>query len=177
MARRSPTGRFPALRQGRRREMIWLIQGPFITSLNSSGVVLISQLNAGALALRPFTIIRSRGWLKVISDQTANTENQFMVYSHIVVKETAVDAGIASLPTPITEGNADFHVYEMLTSGIKVVSAASTFEGGFQRGYDSKAMRKVDIDEDIAIIGEAPASGISEGFTISDGGRVLIKLH
>ncbi len=177
MARRSPSGRFPALRQGRRREMVWIGGGPFITSLNSSGVALISSLNAAALAARPFTIVRARGWLKIISDQTANTENSFAVYGHIVAKETAVGAGIASLPTPVTEAFADFHVYEMLSSGIKVVSAVSTFEGGFQRGFDSKAMRKVQDDDDIAEVAEAPASGISEGMTLTSGFRILVKLH
>ncbi len=177
MARRSPTGRFPALRQGRRREMLWLPFGPFIISLNSSGVVLIATLNAAALLLRPFTIVRSRGWLKIISDQTANTENQFVVYGNIVVKETAAAIGITAVPTPITEAGADFHVFEMLSSGIKVVSAASTFEAGFQKAYDSKAMRKVGDDDDLISVAEAPASGISEGLTLTSGSRILLKLH
>ncbi len=177
MARRSPTGRFPALRQGRRRETVWIGLSPAITSLNSSGVVLIGSLNAAALAIRPFTIVRSRGWLKLISDQTANTENSWCSYGHIVVKETATAVGITAIPTPITEITAEFHVYEQISAGLKVVSAASTFEAGFQKEFDSKAMRKVDLNDDIAVVIEAPASGISEGMTLTDGGRVLVKLH
>ena len=177
MARRSPTGRFPALRQGRRREMLWIGFTPTTTAFTSSQAVLLGSSNAAALALRPFTIIRTRGWIKIESDQTANSELQWLTYGHIVVKFTAVSAGIASIPTPITEVNADFHVYESISSGVAVSSATSVFESGFQKGFDSKAMRKVDIDDDVVIVGETPATGISEGLSLTEGGRVLVKLH
>ena len=177
MARRSPTGRFPALRQGRRREMQWVSFAPQRTAFTSNQVTVLGVLNAAALAARPFTLIRTRGWLRIGTDQSANTEAQFCTYGHIVVKETATTAGVASIPTPITEATADWHVFEMITAGVLVSSATSVLEFGFQRGFDSKSMRKVGDDDDIAIVAEAPATGISEGFQLVDAGRVLIKLH
>ncbi len=165
MARRSPTGRFPALRQGRRREMVWIPFQPERTAFTSLQTTVLGTLNAAALALRPFTLIRSRGWLRIGSDQGATTEAQFCTYGHIVVKLTATVAGVASLPTPITESGADWHVFEMITAGVLVSSATSVLEFGFQRGFDSKAMRKVGDDDDIAIVAEAPATGISSEST------------
>ncbi len=177
MARRSPTGRFPALRQGRRREMIW-ISFPAATRTVALGTAILHRvLSTTALGLRPFTIVRDRGWLKVRSDQAANTEQQWLAYAKIVVKETATTAGTGSLPSPLTEPNADYYVYEQISSSIEVVSAASVFESGFQMGFDSKAMRKVGDDDDIATILETPATGISEGLIMTDGGRTLVKLH
>ena len=178
MARRSPTGRFPALRQGQRRESLWLA-GSWVTStILSNAVVLITSLNAAALALRPFTIVRTRGWLALRSDQVANTEGQAVVYGNIVVSETAVTAGVASVPTPITEAQADFHVYEQLTAAFVISSAVGIdAAAGTQKPYDSKAMRKVDLGEDLIEVAEVPATGISEGVLLRTFNRILIKLH
>ena len=177
MARRSPTGRFPALRQGRRREMVWLPLSPVNTSFVSSQAVLIASLNAAALAARPFTIVRTKGWIRIVSDQAANTENQYIIVAKIVVKSPAVSAGIASVPTPVTEAGADFFVYEPISAGLIVSSATSVLEAGNQRSYDSKAMRKVQDDEDVITLAETPATGISEGLTLFQSDRILIKLH
>ena len=177
MARRSPTGRFPALRQGRRRESVWLAFAPAKTTLALGTAVLTGVLNSSALALRPFTIVRTRGLIRIQSDQAANTEQQWVAYGHIVVKETATAQGTGSLPSPLTEPSADFHVYEMISSALEVVSAASVFYIGEQKDFDSKAMRKVGDDDDVAIMMETPATGISEGVLVTDGGRILIKLH
>jgi len=177
MARRSPTGRFPALRQGRRREMVWLPLAPTNTAFVPSQAVLFSSMNAAALALRPFTIVRTKGWMRIVSDQTANSENQYIIVGKIVVKSPAVTAGIASIPTPISEAGADFFVYESISAGLLVSSATSVLEAGQQRSYDSKAMRKVQDDEDIVSVAETPATGISEGLTLFTNDRILLKLH
>jgi len=40
---------------------------------------------------------------------------------------------------------------------------------------DSKAMRKVNPDQDIMFVGEL--STLSNGYIMVDGGRMLVKLH
>ena len=49
---------------------IWIGAGAGTTVLAASSATLVSVLNAGALALRPFTILRTRMDLLVASDQT-----------------------------------------------------------------------------------------------------------
>ena len=45
-----------------------------------------------------------------------------------------------------------------------------------QYEIDSKAMRKVDIGQDLVIVGEL-ATGQSAGFTMTTGGRMLVKVN
>ena len=178
MARRSPSGRFPALRQGRRRESLWLFSAWSTSTILSNGVVLITSLNAAALALLPFTIVRSRGVLHLRTDQIANTEAQAVTYGKIVVTQEASTAGVASVPTPISEGNSDFHVYEQVATAYILSSAVGIdAAAGVMHVFDSKAMRKVDSGEDLIAVAEVPATGLSEGVIFRTQTRTLIKLH
>ncbi len=178
MARRRPTGRFPALRQGQRRESIWLFQAWSNDTLAPGGVVLISSLNAAAIALLPFTIVRTRGYLSLRSDQSANSEAQAVNYGNVVVTQQASAAGVASVPTPLTEANSDWYVYEQLTNSFIVSSAVGIdARGDVSKAFDSKAMRKVDTGDDVVSVAEVPATGISEGLILRTFTRTLIKLH
>ncbi len=68
---RRSLGRTPA-----RRESIWIGFAPTETTITGgTGAVLTHVLNAAALALTPFTVVRIRGEMYVRSDQTANSEN------------------------------------------------------------------------------------------------------
>ena len=60
-----------------RRETVWfgdVYTNTAVAAANTA--VLLSSLNAAALALRPFTIVRTRGQLSIRTDQTAATEQQ-----------------------------------------------------------------------------------------------------
>ncbi len=178
MARRSPTGRFPALRQGQRRESLWLASVWTNNSLGAAAVNLLLSLNAAALALRPFTVVRTRGFLHLGSDQIANTESQAVVYGVITVSEQASAAGVASVPTPITESGSDWHVYEPMATRFVLSSAVGIdAQAGFGMKFDSKAMRKVDLGEDLITVVEVGASGPSDGVIFRSYQRTLIKLH
>jgi len=63
-------------RAGRmRRETVWLFDTSGVIGLAAgANPVLVGSLNASALALRPFTIVRSRGFVYVGSDQEAADE-------------------------------------------------------------------------------------------------------
>ncbi len=178
MARRRPTGRFPALRQGQRRESLWLASVWTNNTLANLGTNLLLQLNAAALALRPFTVVRTRGYLHIASDQIANIENQAIGYGVIVVSEQASGAGVASVPTPISEPQSDWHVFESLASRFVISSAVGIdAAAGVGKEFDSKAMRKVDLGEDLITVLEVPDTGFSESVVIRTYQRALIKLH
>ncbi len=109
MARRTRS----VIRRPTRREMVWLpvTSGTSPDSVGANnGVLLAASLNVAAKALRPFTIVRTRGRLMAASDQLAASEAPHGILGCIVVSESASAAGIGSIPTPGTEGDADFFV-------------------------------------------------------------------
>ena len=53
------------------------------------------------------TILRSVGGVSVASDQTAAIESQIGAVGAIMVTDTALAAGIASIPGPVTQGDDD----------------------------------------------------------------------
>jgi len=147
---------------------------PLVVPANSS--TLDSVLDAGALALRPFTILRMRGVLVAGSDQGAATEDWIGVYGMMIVTDSASAIGITAIPTPVTEPESSWSLYIPVAGSFRFASgvgidaqAATVFP------FDSKAMRKVGIDDDLV--------GVIQNFSGADGlqvhmvGRTLIQLH
>jgi len=159
--------------RGPKRQSLWLQFQPSIVTLTATGGTLIASLNAAALALRPFTIVRTRFEVFVRSDQVAAVEDQFGGFGVAVVSEQASAAGIASIPTPITDLQSDYWLQHklMLAAG----SSVNDGRVGFGWSLDSKAMRKVNNNEDIVIVSEFAAAG--DGFFLISGGRMLIKTN
>ncbi len=160
------------------RTSLWLGVGIAQTAIGAgSTATLFGTLNAAALLLRPFTIIRTRLLLSIESDQQAATEFVQGAFAMQVVTETAAAAGIASLPTPLTEVDADYFVYQPFINSF-ILSSAVGIDGHQGSGsfwtVDSKAMRKVGPDDDVAMTTEGVGTN---GFNIATEGRMLIKLH
>ncbi len=168
--RRLPVARAAA------RQMIWISMGVGLTTIAATTGTLLSSLNAAALALRPFTIVRTRLGLWIASDQVGATEHVAGALGMQVVTDTAVAAGAASVPTPLTDPNDDYFVYQPFFNLFEFVSGVGVFEhggGGSMFTVDSKAMRKVGAQDDIAITIEDRLFG----FEVAMEGRMLIKLH
>ena len=168
--------RFAVRNTKSRREMTWLAVPWVSTTLTAAGGTLTGSLNAGALALRPFTIVRFHWEVYITSDQLAATEDQFGAVGAAVVSDEAAAAGVAAVPTPISELESDFFfIHQMLAS--RVVFQSSVGIQNMGRGYtiDSKAMRKVTNSQDIVTVVEV-ATAVSSGITVADGGRILVKL-
>ena len=166
------------LRDGRqRRQMLWLQAVEIEATGTTAGfTTLLTSLNAAALALRPFTIVRTRGLLVARSDQVAASEFFSIAYGDIIVTDQAVAAGVGSVPTPAAEPQSDWHVFERLSGQFDFGTGVGFQIDSVERVIDSKAMRKVDLGEDLI--------GVQEVTLVSDGGvtlnsftRVLIKLH
>ncbi len=168
----------PRIVRGSARQMIWLTSVFTRTAFAGADAVLIATLNAAALALRPFTIVRTRFDLHVNSDQIAASENVNIAWGIATVTDQAAAIGITAVPTPDTDqGSSKWFALTSRTLRFAFASAVG-FEGGTPGGnwmLDSKAMRKVGPQEDVVIVGESPA--ISAGCNLTTYGRLLIKLH
>ena len=164
----------------RRREMVWLAGAWGNATLATNSTTLLTVLTAGALALRPFTIVRTRGilWMSSDQDPPGTNENQTLIYGEIVVTEAASAAGIGSIPTLESDSASDFHVFEPMLGHEEFASAVGfqTNSGVIHR-FDSKAMRKVDQGDDLVSVAEVANTPISEGVVFRDWSRALIKLH
>ncbi len=159
------------------RQTLWFASTLSQDTLASANSAAISfQLNAAALALRPFTVVRTRGFMQIESDQTSVQEDYSAAYGQIVVSDEAVAAGIASVPTPTSQSASDWHVYAMQSQRLFVTTDVGRLLSTNMRSeIDSKAMRKVDIGQDL--IGVVEATALSAGVIVHSFQRILIKLH
>jgi len=160
------------------RETSWVRILPTDTTLaTASAGALFTGFSAATLALRPFTIIRTRGFVSLRSDQQAVTEIQNAILAMAVVSDQALAIGVSAVPLPSSDGDSDlFFVYEELMSSLRFIDATGIVEpNNLFSKFDSKAMRRVEEGSDVAITVETTA--ISIGAIISKGGRMLLKLH
>ena len=159
--------------KGPKRKSLWLQFVPVGSTLTAPGGFIYFSLNSAALALRPFTIVRTRFIAMIRSDQTSVGEDQLGAMGIAVVSDQAVDIGITAVPTPLTDmGSSLWFTHEMLmNNGSK--SADGGGGGVFQ--VDSQAMRKVEVGQDLVVVGEQ--STVGQGFGLFLGGRILVKTN
>ncbi len=158
-----------------RRETAWF-NVPFIQTVlaSTNAVSLVSSLNAAGLALRPFTVVRTRLTWHVRSDQDAADETYGASQGWAVVSDQAVAIGVTAVPTPDTDQGSDlWYVLEQMFGQVSVTTDIGRFEAGQSAKIDSKAMRKVDVGQDIVQVLECPVNSA----TVMTMGRFLVKLH
>ncbi len=159
-----------------RRESLWLSIDPTSSTIAANGVVLIAVLNAAALALRPFTVVRTRGVFNTVTDQNAASEVYHGSLAMAVVSEQAAAIGVTAVPTPGTDRDSDlFFLYEEQMGEFTLGDATGFIEEHLTKEFDSKAMRKVNNDQQVAIVAESETGG--NGIIMRVAGRMLIKLH
>jgi len=164
------------------RTKIWIGNGVGTTSIAGNAKVLVGVLAAGALLLRPFTILRTHMDLVMLSDQVLASESNSGSYGQIIVTDTATGIGATAVPDPSgTDGDpeADWYVWQALfnefvidingTDGIGMLG-----DNGHHYAIDSKAMRKVGPDDDVALV---VSNTTATGFNLVTNGRMLIQLH
>ena len=157
------------------RQNIWLQINLTLTIIGGSSTVLVVSLNAAGLALRPFTIVRTRMDILIGSDQTVATELFHAALGVIVVSDQASAAGTGSVPAPISNTDAPFFVWQPLLHEFQFGTAVVFLNpAGTRIVVDSKSMRKVGNNEDVAF---QVQSATASGGQISIVGRQLIKLH
>ena len=157
------------------RTKIWIGNRLSQTQPAGGAATLLATLNAAALLLRPFTILRTRIEILWRSDQTATNETPTGAYGQIVVKQTAGAIGVTAVPTPLTEIDADWYIYQGLTVATdSLTSVGFDMDMGHHWTIDSKAMRKVGVQDDDAVVVELDTAA---GAFINVEGRQLIQLH
>ena len=111
------------------------------------------------------TILRTVGVLSVESDQTAATETQIGAFGMISVTDLAAAAGAASIPGPVTDAGDDgWFLYVPFAQTITVATAVGIVRST-QYTFDSKAKRRFEEGQVIAIMAENASS--SHGFKIA----------
>ena len=175
MARRRSVSRF--VRPAPRTKM-WIGSGVGQTTIVANATALIASLSAGALLLRPFTILRTRQLIGFTTDQAAVTERPQGLYGQIVVTDSASSIGATAIPDPSsTDGNpeADWFVHQECLTKFTFLSSVGFDEGGLvQYVVDSKAMRKVGPQDDV--VSMFSETGVF-GAVLFTRGRMLIQLH
>jgi len=156
----------------------WASIAGFGTTLTAAGGSLLASLNAAALALRPFTIVRTHLSMTVRSDQIVASEDYGGALGMAVVSDQATAIGISAIPTPVTDADSDlFFVHQYMVGSVGFADSTGIWQrANTQVEVDSKAMRKVNADQDVVLVVELDV-GIGNGMGIFGGGRFLIKLH
>ncbi len=161
-----------------RRESLWVANDDTETVIGAANsAVLFGGFTAAVLDMRPFTIVRNRGFWHIRSDQGTASETQAVSFAFSVVSDEALAVGVTAVPTPGTGKESDlFFVFETLLTALNFGSAIGVQHPfGVGAVYDSKAMRKVEDGQDIAQT--IQTEGISDGVVVQKTGRMLIKLH
>ncbi len=173
MARQFTRGRG---RLGSPRLTSWIgLPATSVTLAAASTATLMLSLNAAALATRPWTVIRTHMFWQVRSDQTGASEDYGASLGLAVVSDQALAIGVTAIPTPETDRGSDlFFVHSSLYSRFEFVSGVGFHPAsGIREKVDSKAMRKVNDDQDLVIVVETPANVASASINLA--GRMLIK--
>ena len=141
--------------RSQRRRTDWTL-GPITqpTAITATGVLLGASFVVGVSGAGE-TLVRTRGDGLAYLTAATNPNDGFIGAFGIGYATTAaMTAGIASLPTPITEEDADswvFHQYIHCLSPHTIDGTASTdtplVPTAFRFSIDSKAMRKVTDDD------------------------------
>jgi len=160
-----------------RRETSWIGIFETNTALAAANTaVLFAGFSATVLALRPFTIVRTHLEYFVQSDQRAVSEFYQSAIGIAIVSDQALAIGVTAVPTPFTDISSDlWFLWKGLSGQMSVTTDVGVLEAGSHRTIDSKAMRKVEEGQNIAISIEN--SSLSNGVNVAKFGRQLIKLH
>ncbi len=165
------------VRSRARRETSWFPIDAAQTSIASDTAIIISSLTAGEGAKRPFTIIRTQLTVHLSTDQLIANEIQALAVGMCVVSDQASAIGVTAVPTPDTDAGSDLWFLHRYIVNDFVFNSAIGFDarGGIMLHIDSKAMCKVNDDEDVVLVAES--ASFSFGSTLFTGGRLLIKEH
>jgi len=169
--------RRPTRTRAARRETVWFEFGYAEFDINGASTAsLLFSLNAAALALRPFTIVRTRGFYYYRSNQIIAIEDYGGSFGMAVVSDQSVAVGVTAVPTPVTDFGSDLWFDISSVSGqLNVGDATGIQELGKRQEIDSKAMRRVDVGQDVIVAAETYST--SESFFIGTAFRMLVKLH
>ncbi len=158
-----------------RRETSWFDIPPTSVGIGATSVNLALSLTALELAKRPFTVVRTHLQIHLNTDQLIASELQFGAVGMCVVSDQAVAIGVTAVPTPITDLQSDLWFLHQILINEFTLGTAVGFDAraGYQYTIDSKAMRKVNDDQDVILVLEG--SNVGSGMGMDLAGRLMIK--
>ena len=171
MARRAARTQF--VRPAAKTKM-WVGANVGRTVLIASSDQLIGVSNAALLLLRPFTVLRTHQHLMYSSDQLAASEAPFGSYGITIVNQKATAIGITAVPAPGTEIDENWFAYQTMALNFDFGDATGFGANGLSIMLDSKSMRKVGPQDDIAMV-TSQVAAVGAAFVVQ--GRMLIQLH
>ena len=174
--------RFQPQTQVLRRKFDWIggvASQVGLTQINAATSIIESAFDTRTITTTPnvpFTIVRVRGRLQVMSDQTVGLEGPIGAFGMCVVNGEAFDAGVASVPTPWTESNDHRWFYHQYF-GCPLIEDGTS--GEYQQLFtditiDGKAMRKINTNDVILSVLENQSI---VGMRFWSNFRMGIKLH
>ena len=164
--------------RSQKRKTFWIGLGGVTSStvIAASTTLLHASLNAAALNLRPFTVVRSVGSVWVSSDQTAASELILGAFGNAVMDDRAVAVGVTAVPRPYTDiSDSDWFQWGSFTDRFTFKDATG-FAGTqvMRTDWDQKGQRKVSIGNDIVQVIQN-ASGLGMSFVWTQ--RLLCLAH
>ena len=161
-----------------RRETMWSRTTFVRTTVTAPDTAVVQFSFATVITdLEPFTIVRTRGFIHLSSDQTANSESQEIAFGIAVISQQASAIGVTAVPTPVNDSSSDlFFVYETMTNQMLLSSAVGIIApAGVGRTFDSKAQRKMEDGTNLNAVIESGPNGTGQIFTSQV--SFLLKLH
>jgi len=179
----APRRGFRPVRIGSRRQTSWGLGpgGTAPTVVNSNVAIFLGSFVSPTVD--GDTVVRIRGHLSAYLLLATATNDGFAgAFGIGIASAAAITAGAASVPTPITEQDADnwlFHQYFSVKSPVAFASGAAQngpdIASSFRMDVDSKAMRKVSSDAGIYAMVEVVEVGTAS-MEVAFDSRMLLKL-
>ncbi len=152
-----------ARRSVRRTDYTWFGAADAVTTIDL-GTGTAAVLGNTVVVNSAGTLVRLRGQVYVQLDTSAVDERAMIAVGIIKATDEAVAAGVASLPHPHSDGDAEWiwHRYLSISS---LAEPAVVTDALFDRAIiDSKAMRRFKQNEVVVLVAEV-ADGLDQGGT------------
>ena len=152
-------GRFVGTRGGFRPPQRQIASAAICGNVNQLAVLSANTPALGSVGLQtivgPLTIVRTRGYFNIALVAATASDIICGAFGIIMVSENAFNAGIASVPGPMTDSGEDWFVWEpivlqhLATDPHEVDGRTAQF-----RHFDSRGMRKSKTSEVAAVVVE-----------------------
>ena len=132
-----------------------------------------STLVSSASFDQPLTVMRSRGQVSIIPTVLSADLNIVGAFGMAIVSAEALAAGITSIPDPFLDADwGGWYVWRSFSYRFEFADATGVNFPNWSFEVDSKAMRKLTVNEAIVLVAESQGGG----FSISTPIRQLVKL-
>ncbi len=136
----------------------------------TAGAKVVIQSNA---LLENATIVRVRGQLTTFPTVASADLNIIGAYGIGIVSDEAFAAGAASIPGPWSNKDwGGWFVWLPISWRFEFISGVGVLQAGITSVIDSKAMRKIGLNETVVVVAESQGSA----FDVMDPFRMLLKL-